>query len=182
MQTDAALNRGNSGGPLISLMSGQVVGLVDAGSTTAAGISFAVNPKTAAALTKAWEAAPQPVPPAKCRKPAPTNSTAAPRPAAPSNDVFQSPSGNIRCAYLNQGGVACMTLNDGLGALLRSFDTSYTIDDPYSFDPPAGPTIPYGETWAVSSFRCHSATDGMECWSTVTGHGFFLSRESRNIY
>lgn len=80
------------------------------------------------------------------------------------------------------GGVACMTLNDGLGALLRSLDTSDTIDDPYSFDPPPGRTIPYGETWAVSSFRCHSSTDGMECWSTVTGHGFFLSCDNRKTY
>jgi S1-C subfamily serine protease len=182
VQTDAALNPGNSGGPLIALTSGKVVGLIDAGTTAANGIAFAVNSKTAAALIAAWEAAPQPVSPAKCRKPARPEPTPTPTPTTPSQDVFQSPSGNIRCAYLNQGGVACMTLNDGLGAVLRSFDTSYNIDDPYSFNPPAGRTIPYGKTWAVSSFRCYSSTDGMECSSTVTGHGFFISRDTRRIY
>ena len=41
LQTDAALNPGNSGGPLITV-TGDVVGLVDAGQSDANGISYAV--------------------------------------------------------------------------------------------------------------------------------------------
>ena len=59
IQTDTALNPGNSGGPLLS-STGDVVGLVDAGDTSAEGISFAVSGKIAAPLVSAWRSAPQP--------------------------------------------------------------------------------------------------------------------------
>ncbi len=65
IQTDASLNPGNSGGPLVDRTTGDVVGLVDIG-TNAHGISFAVNAKVASALLEAWQAAPQPVPAADC--------------------------------------------------------------------------------------------------------------------
>jgi S1-C subfamily serine protease len=181
LQTDAELNPGNSGGPLISLSSGKVVGLVDAGATGVNGISFAVNSRAARALVEAWKAAPQPVALRECGGPAASGSVTRAS-GASDRDLFQSPSGNIRCAYEDQAGVACVTLNDGLGAVLRSFDTSYAIDDPYSFNPPPGRTIPYGQTWSVSSFRCTSRIDGMTCRSTVTGHGFFLSRDRRDLF
>jgi Trypsin-like peptidase domain len=180
IQTDAAVNPGNSGGPLVLLPGGQVVGLVDLGSQRANGIAFAVSGRVAAKLVDAWKAAPQPLPAAQCEHPPPP----VPRsiPLSRSHDYFQSPTGNIRCEYLNQGGVACMTENNGLGVLLRSFDKSYYIDEPYVFNPPAGRTLQYGDTWSNSSFRCSSSTDGIECWSTLTGHGFFINRDTRQIY
>lgn len=61
VQTDAALNPGNSGGPLLATDTGQVIGLVDLG-TTAQGTSFAVSASVAGPLLKAWRVAPQPVP------------------------------------------------------------------------------------------------------------------------
>ena len=60
VQTDAAVNPGNSGGPLLSIESGKVVGLVDLGTNAANGIAFAVSADVAAPLLKAWAAAPQP--------------------------------------------------------------------------------------------------------------------------
>ena len=91
-------------------------------------------------------------------------------------DLWQSPTGNIRCGYADQTGIACYTRNNGRVALLRSFGNSgigYT-----NRGLPAGRVLPYGSVWRQSTFRCHSRRDGMRCWSTYTGHGFHISRES----
>ncbi len=77
VQTDAALNPGNSGGPLIAATNGNVVGLVDLGTNLANGLGFAVSARVAGPLLAAWRAAPQPVPAARC----PVAATPAPAPA-----------------------------------------------------------------------------------------------------
>ena len=59
VQTDAAVNPGNSGGPLLSTDTGRVVGLVDLGTSQANGVAFAVSAEVAAPLLKAWATAPQ---------------------------------------------------------------------------------------------------------------------------
>jgi S1-C subfamily serine protease len=61
IQTDAAVNPGNSGGPLLSAKTGDVLGLVDLGTTQANGLAFAVSSRVASPLLDAWKAAPQPV-------------------------------------------------------------------------------------------------------------------------
>ena len=73
VQTDAAVNPGNSGGPLIDVDSGDVLGLVDLGSQEANGIAFAVSTQIARPLLQAWQHAPQRVPIAAC-----TDSTTVP--------------------------------------------------------------------------------------------------------
>jgi hypothetical protein len=60
IQTDTALNHGNSGGPLISLDSGQVIGLVDLG-LEGNGLAFAVSSQVAKPLLQAWSVSPQPI-------------------------------------------------------------------------------------------------------------------------
>jgi len=99
----------------------------------------------------------------------------------PAYDRFQSPTGNIRCVYVDQTGVACMTLNNGQGVYLRSFDRAYYLNR-WTFHPPPGRTLAYGRTWRISSFRCHSSYEGIECWSTVTHHGFFINRTTRRTF
>jgi S1-C subfamily serine protease len=88
VQTDAAVNPGNSGGPLLSLDSGDVVGLVDLGTNEANGIGFAVSAQVAEPLLTAWRAAPQPVPVSTCTEPstAPEAGASAPDTSAPPSD------------------------------------------------------------------------------------------------
>ncbi|MFL5865303.1 MAG: S1C family serine protease [Solirubrobacteraceae bacterium] len=89
VQTDAAVNPGNSGGPLLSVDTGQVLGLVDLGTNSANGIGFAVSARVAQPLIQAWKVAPQPVPVSTCPSggttpiaSAPPNSTASSTAAA----------------------------------------------------------------------------------------------------
>jgi hypothetical protein len=97
-----------------------------------------------------------------------------------SSDVFQSPSGNIRCAYVDQVGVACYTRNNGRMAMLESFGESYVTRTRSGL--PGGRVLGYGRTWRRSTFRCYSSTAGMDCWSTYTGNGFFINRSTAYAY
>jgi hypothetical protein len=74
VQTDAAVNPGNSGGPLISLDTDEVVGLVDLGTAGTNGISFAVSARVAQPLLQVWHDSPQVAPLARCT---PTNTAPA---------------------------------------------------------------------------------------------------------
>ena len=58
IQTDAAVNPGNSGGPLMTL-DGSVLGLVDLLRTDSQGIAYAVSAPTAKPLLEEWAANPQ---------------------------------------------------------------------------------------------------------------------------
>jgi hypothetical protein len=42
--------------------------------------------------------------------------------------------------------------------------------------------LPYGSSLAVGSFRCDSASTGVTCKNTATGHGFTMAREAYSIY
>ena len=85
MQTDAPLSPGNSGGPVL-LLNGTVVGLVDAGDTSAQGISYAVPAMSAGPLFSTWRGDPSPQLPATC--PATTPSGTTPPATIPSNEFY----------------------------------------------------------------------------------------------
>jgi S1-C subfamily serine protease len=80
VQTDAPVNPGNSGGPLLLTPGGSVVGLIDLGTTQANGLAFAVSAGVAAPLLNAWRVAPQPQSPPTCS--IPSGGTQAPPPQA----------------------------------------------------------------------------------------------------
>lgn len=82
VQTDAAVNPGNSGGPLISTANGDVVGLIDLGADQANGLAFAVSAQVAGPLLQAWRVAPQPIGSAACEGQSPPP-VAAPPPQQP---------------------------------------------------------------------------------------------------
>jgi hypothetical protein len=96
------------------------------------------------------------------------------------SDTFQSPSGNIRCGYVAQGGVGCYTRNNGRWAFLESFGEAFVVRARVGL--PGGRVLGYGRTWRQSTFRCYSSTSGMECWSTYTGNGFFINRTTAYAY
>lgn len=68
IETDTAINPGNSGGPLIAA-DGAAVGLVDAGSTQANGIGYAVPAGIAASRMSTWTGSPQALAPTACANP-----------------------------------------------------------------------------------------------------------------
>jgi hypothetical protein len=90
VQTDAALNPGNSGGPLLDADTGRVVGLIDLGAVGAQGISFAVSAQVAQPLLDAWEASPQAVPATTCE---PTTTTTTSTSSAASSSSSSSSGG-----------------------------------------------------------------------------------------
>jgi hypothetical protein len=85
IQTDAALNPGNSGGPLIDPETGVVLGLVDLGSDFN-GVSFAVSAQVAEPLLRAWTVAPQLQPAATCSPPPATQAPSVSPPVSDPSD------------------------------------------------------------------------------------------------
>jgi hypothetical protein len=43
-------------------------------------------------------------------------------------------------------------------------------------------TLPYGEAVKVGKFVCASASSGVRCSNTASGHGFTLSRQSYTVF
>jgi serine protease Do len=96
IQTDAAVNPGNSGGPLLSLDSGRVDGLIDLGTTQANGIAFAVSAQVAKPLIEAWEAAPQTGPAQTCQSVTSTaTSSASSTASSTATSVAPGPAGAV---------------------------------------------------------------------------------------
>jgi hypothetical protein len=91
IQTDAAVNPGNSGGPLISTSTGEVIGLVDLKNIEASGLAFAVSGQVAAPLLVGWNVAPQPLAATTCQ-------SALPPVAAPAQTSPPSPGGGAPAA------------------------------------------------------------------------------------
>jgi serine protease Do len=149
IQTDTPLNPGNSGGPLSSV-EGTVVGLVDAGSTRANGIAYAMPARTAGTQLQGWREAPAPLP-ADSGCAAPTGPSGV---RISINDQSGSPDGPSIAAMF---ATYANSINTG------NYSTAYGLLSPYaqslsSFDAfTQGEASSYIVTLSVSAVR-HSGT------------------------
>jgi S1-C subfamily serine protease len=176
IQTDAAVNPGNSGGPLLAVSTGEVVGLVDLGTTEANGIAFAVSGVVASALVNAWRNAPQPHPLEKC----PT-AEVAPAAAKPSVGVparyagyFTSVDRLQRC-YADDVSVFC---SSGPSADAVELEAGGDIVDlsPSPSRDEGGPSMPMGTAFTTpgGTIRCESSRRGITCTDLIAGGSFTI--------
>jgi S1-C subfamily serine protease len=112
VQTDAAVNPGNSGGPLIA-DDGSVVGLVDLGTSEANGLAFAVSSLVAKPLLTAWKTAPQPVSPSSCTESPAQVAAPSPAPTTTQTSVQSYDGANFSVDYPGGFAVTAAEVNKG---------------------------------------------------------------------
>lgn len=117
---------------------------------------------------------------------------------ASTSPFFESPSRNIGCVII-EGTARCDILtrswkpparpakcphvvNFGQGLIVsRSGPSRFVCAGDTSMNPQA-PILAYGHTITRGGFSCSSATSGVTCRSTATGHGFFISRQGYRLF
>ena len=174
IQTDAAVNHGNSGGPLISIRSGEVVGLIDLGSTQLNGIAFAVSGVVASALVRAWETSPQPHPLAQCAGAPLAPPSAGPNIPATYQGRFTSVDRLERCLANNQS-VFC-TAGPSNKAVKLVVGGRVSDQSPYPSRDYGGPSMPEGTSFATpaGTITCESSSRGITCTDTATSASFTI--------
>jgi Trypsin-like peptidase domain len=174
IQTDAALKPGNSGGPLLAVTTGDVIGLVDAGNHDAEGISFAVSGAVAEPLVRAWRAAPQPQPLADCGTVSDAGGATEQPPVRSDNQRFTSVDRLQRCVLTNTT-ATCGSGPSGrhvrlvVGGGARETGRGPAPDR-------GGPALPMGRslTNAASTIQCDSSSRGVTCTDLTTGDAFTI--------
>jgi Family of unknown function (DUF6636) len=111
---------------------------------------------------------------------------------------FESPSRNIGCVILD-GQARCDILVRSWTPPPRPASCPHVVDFGQGLEVsvsgrarfvcagdtatnPHAPTLAYGQVTVTGELRCASATTGMTCRSTRTGHGFFISRQRYSIF
>lgn len=104
---------------------------------------------------------------------------------------FRTPSGNIVCAAswtARSGTVQCWVLSTGdLARSLYPYAWYLRARGRVSRSRPGdrpgrGHLLAYGSIWRGGPLSCESRTSGLRCKSSLTGHGFFLSREVQRAF
>jgi hypothetical protein len=119
----------------------------------------------------------------------PTKESEAPSGDVHSYEMFESETGNIACA-LSDTGARCdiaqkswspppkpsdcdldwgmsLSVEDGPGQFVCAGDTVRSM---------SAPVLEYGDRAVVGSFACDSASTGVTCTNTETGHGFMVAK------
>ncbi|HZQ66259.1 MAG TPA: S1C family serine protease [Gaiellaceae bacterium] len=192
VQTDAEVNPGNSGGPLLATETGEVVGLIDIGSLEANGIAFAVSAQVARPLLAAWKEAPQPIALSHCPGEPPETLAAPPPPKhQPSPAPRPTPSPSVGVPVRYQGlftsvdrlercnatasYVYCSAGPSGRAVKLVVGDAAHDLGVHGSADR-GGPSLPEGTSFTTPNgdLRCASSSRGIDCTDLTTGNGFVL--------
>jgi hypothetical protein len=106
--------------------------------------------------------------------------------------LFRTPSKNIYCSAfewnsLTNGIIHCVVLSTGTARLnpkqwdLRA-EGRVNIYRPEDAPIANNRVAPYGTILRLGLFRCSSMRSGLKCWSRLSGHGFFLSREQQRTF
>jgi hypothetical protein len=112
--------------------------------------------------------------------------------------TFESPSRNIGCVVLD--GTARCDINHrdwsppphpsscsnevdfGQGLVVSGSGPAQFVCAGDTAMDPSAPKLAYGSESVEGSFKCASATTGMTCTNTDTGHGFFISIQSYRMF
>ena len=100
---------------------------------------------------------------------------------------FQSPSGNIACAYFKHGGpgpfIRCdvLSLNDA-GFFLRRHGKAKRHHVTDTVADPNARVLRYGHKRRFGRYTCKSRRSGLTCKNRRNGHGFKLSREKQKVF
>lgn len=100
---------------------------------------------------------------------------------------FQSPSGNIACAYSSSGGpgpfIRCdvLSLND-VGYFLKRHGKARRHHVTDTVADPNAKVLRYGHSRRFGRYTCKSRRSGLTCKNRRNGHGFKLSRQKRKLF
>lgn len=176
VQTDAAVNPGNSGGPLFSVRTGEVVGLVSAGLLDANSIAFAIPARTVAQLVEAWKNSPQPVAARSCTGGEPPPVTASGGGSGETYSGYFTSFDRLETCYADDAEAFCVALPSGKAARLtvgEGADFPGLVADGVDM---GGPALSLGDSFTtpVGLVTCESSNRGISCIDNTTGSYFVI--------
>jgi hypothetical protein len=130
--------------------------------------------------------------------PSTTTSTSTASTATVNIATFKSPSGNIGCMIID-GGARCdirqrnwsppprpsncpNIVDFGQGLAVNASGSGRFVCAGDTVMDPSAQVLPYNTDTVVGDLSCASATNGMTCTNTSTGHGFFIAIQGYRIF
>ena len=155
-------NSATGGETQSTAQSGQDAGRASAGPSATASSKASATPSASATPT--------------LKAPAPSDARDLP--------AFDAPSGNITCTLGNNDVTCVINEHAATGSCPASKPLTVKIgangqstQSCGSTFTPNGVSLSYSSSAKNANFACTSTSDGMQCWSQVSGEGFTLSRE-----